>query len=108
MPGIQAVDAALDRTAARLTPVVRNRAVEAGWPESAAARLSMVRTPHGTLALDYEGPRTEAEDLEFGTTTMSPRSVLSMLAGPDARRMTRQTMLDSMDEVHDRLQAMFS
>jgi hypothetical protein len=108
MPGFQAAEAALDRTAARLTPLVQNRAVEAGWPETAASRLRMVRTEYGTLSLDYSGSQREAEDLEFGTQTEAPRSVLSMLAGADLRRVTKQTMFDSMDEVHDRLQGMFS
>lgn len=108
MPGLQAIDQAMSRTAARLTPAVRNRAVEAGWPEHLAARLSMTATPEGTLSIAYDGPREEAEDIEYGTQDRAPRSVLSYFDTVKGKRLVRETTLDSMDEVHERIQGLFS
>jgi len=108
VPGYQAVDTALDQAASRLTPAFQNRALEAGWPEEAAARLRMVRTEHGTLALDYTGDKSEAEDLEYGTTSSGPRPILTTFVKPEGRQMMRQAMLESMDGFHDQIQRLFS
>jgi hypothetical protein len=108
MPGFKAMDMALDRAASRLTPLIQGRAVDVGWPEESARRLRMVRTQYGTLSLDYDGPREEAEDLEYGTTTKPPSPVMTFVQGHHGKRLIRNTTLDSMDEIHDRLQRMFS
>lgn len=108
MPGLQAVDAALDRTAARLSPVVRNHAREAGWPADIAARLSMTRTPQGTLSVDYSGDVAEAQDMEYGTPEQAPRSVLTFFDSVKGKQVIKKATLDSMDELHDRIQGLFS
>lgn len=105
--GLKAVDTALDRVASRMTPVIQNRAVEAGWPENVAARLSMTRSEN-TLAVTYDGDPSEAADLEFGTPDSSPRSILTKLETPAMKQEIRKSMLSSLDEIHDRVQAMFA
>ncbi len=105
--GMKAVDAALDRVASRMTPVIQNRAVEAGWPESVAARLSMVRSPTG-IGVHYSGDPKEAEDLEFGSTTAGPRSVLTSFHTPQMKKQVEEISRDSMDEILDRLRGVFS
>lgn len=107
MPGLQAVDTALDRAAARLTPVVQDRALTTGWPREAAARLSMVRTQHGTLAVNYDGPTDEALDLEYGTTKAAPRSVLTHFDSTKGKTQVRETALDSLDELRDQIAAVW-
>lgn len=105
--GLKAVDTALDRVASRMTPVIQNRAVEAGWPEEAAARLSMVRSPTG-IGVHYSGDPKEAEDLEFGSASSGPRSVLSSFHTPQMKEQITKISRDSMDEILDRLRGVFS
>lgn len=108
MPGLQAVDTALDRTAARLTTFIQKHAAESGWPKEAAAGLQMTRTQHGTLALGFNGLTEEAEDLEYGTQDRAPIPVLTVFDSASGKQMVKKTTLDSMDEIHDRIQGLFS
>jgi hypothetical protein len=105
--GLKAVDAALDRVASRMTPVIQNRAVEAGWPEDVASRLSMVRSPTG-IGVHFSGDSTEAEDLEFGSATSGPRSVLTSFHTPAMKQQIEKISRDSMDEIIERIGKVFS
>lgn len=104
---LKAVDAALDRVASRMTPIIQNRAVEAGWPEDVAARLSMVRTPTG-IGFHFDGDPEQAMDLEFGSSSSGPRSVISSMHTAQMRGHLRIVSRDSMDEILARIQRVFS
>lgn len=90
-----------------MTPVVQNRAVEAGWPEDVASRLSMVRTPTG-IGFHFDGDPQEAGDLEFGSPSSGPKSVLTSFQTPAMKKQIEQVSRDSMDEILDRLRGVFS
>jgi hypothetical protein len=105
--GLRSVDAALDRVASRMTPLVQNRAVEAGWPEETAARLSTVRSPTG-IGVAFSGDSEEAADLEFGTSSSGPKSVLTSFHTPKMKKKIEEISRDSMDEILDRLGRLFS
>jgi hypothetical protein len=106
--GMKAVDSALDRVASRMTPVIQNRALDAGWPKDVAASLSMVRRPNGTLGVHVDGDENQAADLEFGSYTSAPRSVLSSFQSPQFRNSVEKTAKNSMDELLDRMRGVFS
>ena len=106
--GMKAVDAALDRVASRMTPVIQNRALDAGWPKDVAASLSMVRRPDGALGVRVDGDEQRAADLEFGSFTNAPHSVLSSFQSPQFRKDMAKTSKNSMDELLDRLRGAFS
>jgi hypothetical protein len=61
-----------------------------------------------TLTVAFDGDLAEASDLEFGTPSSGPRSVLIKLETPTMKREIQKTMLNSMDEIHERVQAMFA
>lgn len=102
-----AVEAALDRVASRMTPIIRNRALEAGWPEEVASRMSMIRTANGITPHVDESVRQQAEDLEFGSMTGAPRSVLSTLHSPRMKKRMETIAGDSMEELLDRMRGVF-
>ena len=106
--GMKAVDSALDRAASRMTPVIRNRALEAGWPEDVASRLSMIRTVNGLSVHVDESVREQAEDLEFGSASSAPRSVIASMHSPQMMKKTANITKDSMDELLARIQRVFS
>lgn len=103
-----AVGSALDRVAERMTPLIQNRAREAGWPESVASKMSMIRTANGIVPTAHESVRQQAEELEYGSTTGAPRSALTMLHSPKMKQQTEKIANDSMDELLDRMRGMFS
>jgi hypothetical protein len=104
--GMKAVDAALDRVASRMTPVIQNRAIDAGWPEDVAARLSMIRTANGSLAISAGGDE-RAEDLEFGSPSSAPHSILSATHSSQFRQEMKKAAHNSMDELLDRMRGVF-
>lgn len=104
---LKAVDAALDRVASRMTPIMQQRAVEAGWPEDVAARLSMVRTPVG-IGFHFDGDPEVAADLEFGSASSGPRSVISSLSTAKMQGHLKVVSRDSMDELIARMDKVFS
>jgi len=106
--GLKAVESALDRVASRMTPVVQNRALEAGWPEDVVASLSMVRTANGVGVHVASEFRQAATDLEYGSDGNAPQSALSTLYSPKTKKMMGTVALDSMDELVDRMKGMFS
>jgi hypothetical protein len=106
--GLKAVDTALDRVASRMTPVIRNRAIDAGWPEEVASRISMVRTANGLgVHVDPSVARI-AEDLEFGSMSNAPQSVLSTFNSPQMKKQIERTAHNSMDELLDRMRGLFA
>lgn len=106
--GMKAVESALDRVASRMTPIVRNRALEAGWPEGVADSLSMVRTANGIGVHVPPAFQQVAADLEYGSASSAPRSALSTLYSPQTKKMMGTVARDSMDELLDRMKGMFS
>jgi hypothetical protein len=105
--GIPSVDTGLDRVAARITPLIRNRAVEAGWPEEVASRMSMIRTANGLAVHAHPDVRAQAEDLEYGSATSAPRSALAMLHSPKMKQEMKTIAHDSMDELLDQMRRVF-
>lgn len=106
--GMKAVDAALDRVASRMTPVIQNRALEAGWPEEVAAKISMVRSANGLSVQVEESVRQAAEDLEFGTMRTAPISALATLQSPQMKKQIQSLSRDSMDELIARMKGAFA
>ncbi len=90
-----------------MTPAIQNRALEAGWPEEVASRMSMIRTANGLGVHVDESVRQQAEDLEFGSATGAPRSALSMLHSPKMKQEMAKIAGNSMDELLDRMRGMF-
>lgn len=105
--GMKAVDSALERVASRMTPIIQNRALEAGWPEDVATRLSVVHTVNGLNVHVDEAVRERAEDLEYGSATSAPRSALAMLHSPQMKNQIADIAKNSMDELLDRVQRVF-
>lgn len=104
---MKAVDAALDRVASRLTPIVRNRALEAGWPKEVAGRISMIRSANG-IGVDLDDEVAErAKDLEFGSPTNAPISVFASLHSPQMKKEIERISGDSMDELIDQIRSHF-
>lgn len=104
---MKAVDAALDRVASRMTTIVRNRAVEMGWPKEVAGRMSMIRSANG-IGVDLADEVAEqAKDLEFGSPTSAPRSVFATLHSPQTKKEVEKIAGDSMDELIDRIRSHF-
>jgi hypothetical protein len=100
--GLRSVDRSLDRVASRVTPLLRNRAEEAGWPKDVARRLSVVRSDAG-LGVDFEGDPNIAGDLEFGSPSAGPRSALSAFQTPKMKqeidKISRNSMQDILDSI---------
>jgi hypothetical protein len=110
MPEIEIPDAlgrSLDRVAARMTPIIRNRALEAGWPEHVASRLSMIRTANGIAPHVDESVRQQAEDLEFGSMSSAPRSALSTLESAKTKQEVARISRDSMDDLINQVRRVF-
>lgn len=106
--GLGPVDSALDRVASRVTPYIRNRALEAGWPEEVAASLSAVRTANG-IGVRVDPKFAEAaEDLEFGSASSAPRSALSTLHSPKTKKFVQKAARNSADELLERMKRVFS
>jgi len=103
----KAVGTALDRVAERMTPVIRNRALEAGWPEEVASKLSMVRTANGIVPKVHESVRQQAEDLEYGSPTAGPRSAFSTLHSTRMQQQMSKIAGNSMDELLDQIREVF-
>ena len=91
-----------------MTPLIRNRAVEAGWPKEVAFRMSMIRTANGLGVHVDESVRQQAEDLEYGSPTSSPRSALAMLHSPQMKKEVASISKNSMDELLERMRGLFS
>lgn len=106
--GLKAVDSALDRVASRMTPVIQNRALEAGWPEEVASRLSMVRTANGIAVHVDDEVADIAADLEFGSSGNAPMSALSTLHSPRTKQFQKRVAHDSMDELLDQIRGLFA
>lgn len=106
--GMKAVDSALDRVASRMTPIIRNRALEAGWPEDVVSKISMIRSANGLDVHVDEEAREQVEDLEYGSMTSAPRSVLSTLYSAQTKKQIVDISEDSMDELIERVQRVFS
>jgi hypothetical protein len=106
--GLKAVESALDRVASRMTPVIQNRALEAGWPDDVAASLSLIRTANGIGVHVDSAFRQVAADLEYGSASTTPRSALSTMYSPQTKKMMGSLARDSMDELIDRMKGMFS
>lgn len=105
---MQAVDVALERVASRMTPIIRSRAIDAGWPEDVASRISMIRNANGIgvhVPKEIEG---KAADLEYGSMTNAPQSVFSSLHSPQMKKQVEEIANNSMDELLDRMRGMFS
>lgn len=90
-----------------MTPLIQNKAVEAGWPEEVAARLSAVKSPAG-IGFHFDGDPQVASDLEFGSPTSGPHSVLTSLHTPEMKKQVEEISRNSMDEILDRLRGLFS
>lgn len=106
--GLKAVDSALDRVASRMTHVIRNRALEVGWPAEVAAQISMVRTANGIGIHVEEGAEDAVFDLEFGSSGNAPLSALSTLDSPRTKQFQKKVAHDSMDELLDQVRRLFS
>lgn len=107
MERVQAVDAALERVASRMTPMIRNRAIDAGWPEDVANSLSMVRNANGVGVNVGKAARQKAEDLEFGSATSAPRSVFTSFNTPQMKKQVEEIARNSMDELLDQMRGVF-
>lgn len=64
--------------AARYAPILRQHAIESGWPPDLARRLS-VTVSAGSFVPSFDGSTSlpkEVEDLEYGTGSTAPRAAL--------------------------------
>ena len=104
---MKAIDAALDRVASKMTPIIRNRALEAGWPKEVAGPMSRIGSANGIGVDIDDSVAGVARDLEFGSPTSAPRSVFSSMHSPQMKKQVEQIAGDSMDELLDRIRGVF-
>ena len=76
----QAIEAAAKdaakKAARKLTPVLRNQAVAAGWPSDIVLNLT-VESVNGVLYIDYpDADAQRVDDLEYGALGSSPTAVI--------------------------------
>ena len=93
---------AAKRAIPELTHEVRESAQTSGWPNNVVAALS-VKYNDGDMAVSYPSQLTaEVEDLEYGTSSTPPRSVIrrfNLRLESYMQNAIQAAMSGSMDEV---------
>ena len=108
MPKGQAVQAAIHRVADRMTPALRNRALEAGWPEAVAERLSVVHAGAANFRAHYNGDWHEVDELEYGTQQRGPAAVLGpFFNSRDSHEEFRRAADGAVGEIHSEILEVF-
>jgi hypothetical protein len=103
-----AIEEALGEVAASMTPDLQQAAIEGGWPEDVAQRMSVTYTKAGAFTTHFDGPQRTVDDLEFGTYKDPPKPVINNFieshgfASESTRRLRR-----SMESVGKQIDGMF-